>query len=275
MNGIRVYEAARKLNIDTSKLMKILAKEGVKIKSPISFISQSDFEKTLSMLTSSQKTAKKTGGLKITGKQKQEKDFTKLSLVAPAAGKAATGKTATGKPVSDKISNESEAEVIPIGKLVKEEQKEAEKPVETEKQAKTRKPPKIKPEPKPKKNGRSLIYLALGMAAAALLAIFLINSDMKSSLANLSESVESNSALSANVATLTDGVRVNENMIVQNQSALADLSGEVNAMKHAQARLDLQKRSKALEELSSTLTGDMPLRIQKLSQELGRLASSL
>ena len=54
MGKKRVYEAARRLNLETSELMKLLQQQGITVKSPISFISEDDFEKVSSSFASSQ-----------------------------------------------------------------------------------------------------------------------------------------------------------------------------------------------------------------------------
>ena len=54
MGKKRVYEAARRLNLETSELMKLLQEQGVTVKSPISFISEDDFENVSNSLVTPQ-----------------------------------------------------------------------------------------------------------------------------------------------------------------------------------------------------------------------------
>ena len=53
MSKIRIYKAAEKLNVDTKELMAILNNMGITVKSPISFITQSNYDSVLDSISAS------------------------------------------------------------------------------------------------------------------------------------------------------------------------------------------------------------------------------
>ncbi|VAX24103.1 hypothetical protein MNBD_NITROSPINAE02-2241 [hydrothermal vent metagenome] len=266
MSGIRVYEAARKLNMETSKLMKLLGQKGVKIKSPISYVTQAQLDKALEApkgVRSIKQTAKKKP------KAKTAKKGTKLSLVTTTLPKKL---------------DESDAEVIPIARAskekkeapaIKEKVEEAKTDVKPDEAKPEKAPPKQKVKEKEKTGSGVLAYLALGLATAAMIAVLLLNSEVTNKAAVIDKAAASANAVTGKLATLEDTVRLNKNMILKNQSELKDVSGNVGSMKVSQARLDIMKRSAALKELSSSLPGDLAPRIERLSQSLRALGSSL
>ncbi|VAX17616.1 hypothetical protein MNBD_NITROSPINAE03-1730 [hydrothermal vent metagenome] len=265
MANLRVYEAARKLNIETSELMKILNKRGIKVKSPIAAISQENFESILEYLSSS---SQKSKSVVAKTKPNDDKGKKRLSLVVQ------------GGAESDKKA--ATADVIPLGRPAKEAKEPEEATAKKEKTTKETPPEPVSAAQKPEKEKGVLSYIALGLAAAALLAIIGLNSNIQNNAANLDKAFEGASALKSQVTAVENSVSLNQSvitgnksMITENADAISDISGKIGDMKFGQARNDLVKRSDSLEELASATTADTSARLQKIASGLRRLAASL
>ncbi|MGK7344511.1 MAG: translation initiation factor IF-2 N-terminal domain-containing protein [Candidatus Nitrospinota bacterium M3_3B_026] len=268
MSGIRVYEAARKLNIETKELMRILGERGAPVKSPISFISQSDFDDVLDFLTTSGP-----------GDAGEEGQAPRISLVQPQQ--------------AEKRPEESPADVIPFSRPAGEEKgeeperrtaKDAEQTAEAEQEpAPSSAPPPEKPPPaavsgKPARAWRGqaiLSFLALGVASAAMLIALIMNTYIEKNTVGVNEALSAAGALEGEMGALREGVGLNESMITENSGAIARVRGQVEAMRRDRARGELMDRSSALEELSTAFPAETAQRLRSISGGLRGLASSL
>lgn len=251
MSGIRVYEAARKLNIETRELMRILEERGAPAKSPIAFISQSDFDDILDYLTTGEKS--EAGG---------EGPEPRISLVQPAA---------EAGPETER------ADVIPFSKPAEKGEKtpRREKPAPKEKTA--------PPPPQAASAGQArtwsgqtiLSFLALGVASAAMLIALVMNTYIEKNTAAVGEALSAAGALEGEIGSLADGVSLNESMIIENSAAIARAQGAVEAERRGRVRDELLNRSAALEELSAALPADAAARLRSVSSGLRGLAGAI
>lgn len=278
MDRIRVYEAAKKLNLESKNLIKTLQEKGVDVKSPISFITKAQFDDLLNTMTSSEDKPP-TGDGKVldlprkpaekekaepaqqaAGAGEAEKETSKLSLVKPEPEPKEAKKPAKKKARTRKAKKAASAKKAAAAKKA-EAAKPAKAPAKSARRPKTggaRKQPVTS----------AVSYLALGIAAMALLAALVINSSVSKNAAGVQQAVTATQGIDAEMAAINDGLRINQDLIFENRDALAQL-------KLSQAQGDLAEQSAALDELAATLPADLAARVTGLSRGLETLASSL
>ncbi len=270
MSNIRVYEAAKKMNMETKELMKLLNDRGVVIKSPIASISEENFNELLESITGAPAEEKDVGSEKVL-------DF---------AEKVAESKmkSITPQPSGEEKEKSKLALVPPLQSVKSEspEQADDEKDSVEPKPA----PPPAAPaatvsEKKP--GGASIIsYLALGTAAIALLALLTISSNISDNSAGIlqnsagvTKALETSNAFKSELAAVKDGIQYNQEVIFDNQGSIADLEARVSDIKRAQIQIDLSKQSAALEELAPAFDGDISKKLLDISKGLSSLATSI
>ncbi|MBI4665631.1 MAG: translation initiation factor IF-2 N-terminal domain-containing protein [Nitrospinae bacterium] len=179
MSEIRVYEAARKLNMPVEEYMGLLARRGVEVKSPISIISQEVFDEVLSSLS---------GGTAGEEQKSAEKDRGRLSLVTPQPASASEPEGFAHEADEDEDSTAPVAEAAPVPPK--------KEPTAPSKLLKGAMPP------------ISLSYVSVTMAAIALLAALVLGvatGRNSSSITALDSAVQVNqSAISETKASLAD-----------------------------------------------------------------------
>jgi hypothetical protein len=275
MDKIRVYEAAKKLNIETKELINLLLGKGIVVKSPISFISQEDFDNLLSSMTDTGKSKKvkptkakkKKQAAKSASAPKKKKS--KLSLVPPLTSEEAEAQK------SEKVELKPEPEPTP------EQEPEKKSGTKTTPEIKKHSAPKkdepVKPaaakpvatSAEPKKPRTSLLsYISFVMAAAALLIAITLSSNVSDNKSGLNEINATADALKAELAGVNDGIRINQDLIFENRDSIS------NVMR-TQARVDLSRHSVALEELAPSLPPNISSRVLNISKEMNSLAASL
>ncbi|VAX23551.1 hypothetical protein MNBD_NITROSPINAE03-1551 [hydrothermal vent metagenome] len=271
MDKIRVYEAAKKLNIKTKELINLLLSRGIAVKSPISFISQRDFESLLNSMTAPGKNVK-TKAVKAKKKKRAvkavksvsapKKKKSKLSLVPPLPSDEVKN------PESVEKSSAPEPEKK-IGKKTAPEKKKHKLPRKHE-PVKSVSPAPLAPPVKPQSS--VLSYLSFGMAAIALLITLGLSSNVSnntSSVSQINQTVsQTASALKAELAGVNDGIRINQDLIFENRDSIANVL-------RTQTRIDLSKQSAALKELAPSLPAKISTRILDISKGINSLASSL
>ncbi len=264
MDKIRVYEAAKKLNIKTKELINLLLGRGIAVKSPISFISQSDFESLLNSMTASGKdkkpksarAKKKKRAVKSASALKKEKS--KLSLVPPLASEEGEN------PEVEKVDSTPEPEKK-IDKKMEPAKKKHGLPKKHE-SVKSGAPVPLAEPAKPKSS--LLSYLTFAMAAVALLITIVLSFNVSDNTSGVNRIGEASEALKAELAAVNDGIRINQDLIFENRDSIANVQ-------KTQARLDLSKLSAALEELAPSLPAEISKRVLNISKGMNSLASSL
>ncbi|VAX24482.1 hypothetical protein MNBD_NITROSPINAE04-729 [hydrothermal vent metagenome] len=280
MDKIRVYEAAKKLNIKTKELINLLLSKGIAVKSPISFISQRDFESLLNQMTAPGKNVKTKPG-----KAKKKKRAVK-AVKSVSAPKKKKSKLSLVPPLpSDEVENPESVEESStpepekkIGKKAAPEKKKHKLPRKHE----PVKPGSPAPAPVPvvpapvaapgKSQSSALSYLSFAMAAIALFVTLGLSSNVAnntSSVSQINQTVsQTANALKAELAGVNDGIRINQDLIFENRDSIA------NALR-TQTRIDLSKQSAALKELAPSLPAKISTRILDISKGMNSLASSL
>jgi len=277
MDKIRVYEAAKKLNIKTKELINLLLTRGIAVKSPISFISQSDFESLLNQMTAPGKNAKtKPGKAKkkkravksaSAPKSAPKKKKSKLSLVPPLP----SDEVESPKSVKDDAKPEPDKEIVK--KAASENKKhKAPKKHESVKSGVTAPLAPLAP-PAPlvapgKPQSSVLSYLSLGMAAIALLITLVLSSNVANNKSSVIQIGQTADALKAELAGVNDGIRINQDLIFENRDSIADVLT-------TRARIDLSRQSSALKELAPSLPAKISERLLDISKGMNSLASSL
>jgi len=269
MSNIRVYQAAKKMNMETKELMKLLNDRGVTIKSPIASISEEKFNELLESITSDPAEEKDAGSEKVL-------DF---------AEKAAESKMKSVSPPAGEEKEKSKLALVPPLPTVKSgppEQVDEKGSVERNKpDPSSAVPTATVSEQKP--GGVSIIsYLALGTAAIALLAMLTISSSISDNSAGIlhnsagvTKALETSNAFKSELAAVKDGIQYNQEVIFDNQGSIADLGARVGDIKRAQIQIDLSKQSAALEELAPVFDGDISKKLLDISKDLSSLATSI
>lgn len=277
MGDIRVYEAARKLNIETKELMRLLGERGKPVKSPIAFITQADMDDILNYLTSS-------GGKEAPEESGEAEEVSAEGGTGGAsiAEEVEERKISLVKEESEEPAREAAGRVIqmPAPAAVKEAEtgEEAEEPEEAEKAPAASvegQPMMATSSPQPQKAQTILSFLAIAVASAAMLLVLVLNSSITKNTEGITRAMETAAALQTKTAALDDGVSINKGAIEEQGAAITDLRGRIDAAGRAQARADLLRRSEALDSLSVTARGGAAARLERLAQELRQLASSL
>lgn len=267
MDKIRVYEAAKKLNIQTKELINLLLGKGIAVKSPISFISQHDFESLLNSMTDTGQTKKakparakkKKRVVKTASPPKKKKS--KLSLVPPLTAEEA--ESAEG----EKVDSKPEPEKKSVEKTEPEKKKhKLPKKHEPVKSGATAPPAPLAAPAKPKSS--LLSYLSFGMAAMALLIALALSLNVSDNTSGLSKMSDAADALKVELAGVNDGIRINQDLIFENRDSIVNVQ-------RTQARIDLSRHSAALEELASSLPSNISRRVLNISKGMNSLASSL
>jgi len=271
MGDIRVYEAARRLNIETKELMKILANMGKKAKSPIAFMKKEDFDAVLDHLT------KQTGETA----EAPAMETPEAPAEPESPGEAAEAEKSRIFLVggAGRIKeNDSAAQVIPIARFADEEEEAGEEKTASDKAEREVQERGGAPEAIPGKTGTAqsiLSFLALGVASAALLVALTLNSGITKNTESLGKAIDAVGVMKSQVKSLEDGVRLNKNMIVENSGSISDARSRIEATERARARADLMKSSETIGEMSSTAPGNIGSRLERFSEGLRSLASSI
>lgn len=267
MDKIRVYEAAKKLNIETKELINLLLGKGIAVKSPISFISQQDFERLLNSMTTAGKSAKvkpakakkKKRVVKTASAPKKKKS--KLSLVPPLASDGAEISK------SEKVDLKPEPEKT-SGEKVKPEKKKLRIPKKHEPVKSGVIAPPV-PLAQPAKPRSSLLsYLSFAMAAMALLVAFALSLNVSDNRSGLSKMSDAADALKVELAAVNDGIRINQDLIFENRDSIINVT-------RTQTRIDLSRHSAALEQLAPALPLNISKRVLNISKGMNSLAASL
>lgn len=276
MDKIRVYEAAKKLNIKTKELINLLLSKGIAVKSPISFISQRDFETLLNSMTAPGKNVKTKAA-----RAKKKKRAVK-AVKSVSAPKKKKSKLSLVPPLpSDEVENPESAEKSStpepekkIGKKAAPEKKKHKLPRKHE-PVKQGPPAPAAPVPMAasgKPQSSTLSYLSFAMAAIALFVTLGLSSNVannSSSVSQISQTVsQTANALKTELAGVNDGIRINQDLIFENRDSIANVL-------RTQARIDLSKQSAALKELAPSLPAKISTRILDISKGMNSLASSL
>lgn len=259
MAGIRVYEAARKLSIKTAELMKLLAKLGVAVKSPISFITQDDFNKTANALA----TSSVDSGGSVTSIAK--KPDIEIAEPAPDTGDLSDEET------------KKDADVIPISRSRKAEEELA---VETKADETPKTPPVAPPASEPAGRPRQgvaavLSYLAIGLASGALIATFALYNTVTEKAALLDTMIAETAVVKADLASAKVSVAATKVMAEKNFSSIAIVRSDVNAVRIADIKSDLKANAASLDEMVTLSTDRSAPRLSDLAKRVGQLADSM
>ncbi len=286
MSRIRVYEAAKKLNMETKELLKILNEKGVVAKSPISFIEQSEFDNILESMTGSTATsAEETGEGKIIDFQDNQKEAGDEAVASAEDTQSESEelKLALVPPPSNAIKTEGapEPEKTEPGSQEQTESTEQE-PVAAEQKAESAEPEKpaaAAPQAEKQSSGGALSYIALGLAVATLIAMLALNSNINQNTAliesNSAKAAQATALLEKELGVVGDGVRINQDMIFENQEGIDAVNSRINEAARASVKGNLEKQSTALKELVPSVDGQVADKILDISNGLSGIATSL
>lgn len=270
MDKIRVYEAAKKLKMETAELVDRLAKIGIKVKSPIASISLADFEKATASFAADKNKAKPEKA-KVEAKQ----------AVAPAKEAKKSPLSIVKTPENKKpekaavvVSLERPAKEEKAQKIVKKEEPAAKKVEKKEEKVKT-------PEPvapavvEVKKDKGIMSFIAVGLAAAAVLAVLVLDARVKETAISLNNTNSVAATLKSDLAVLSEDGQENLSMILENRDAVSDVETTTDVMQRVRASDDLLRNANSIKELSSTAPAETAQRLEKLSEGLRDLALSI
>ncbi len=246
MSEMRVYEAARKLNMSVDEAMGLLAGKGVDVKSPISVITQGQFDEILDSFTREPQAApaKTPEPPEPAPEAPVEKERGRLTLVTPI--------TAAKQAQEPQPAHEAdEDEDTPSAKATAQAE-----PV----------PPAKDPlaASQISKGGdfsKTMVYTAAGLSIVALLAVIALT---VTAVRNAKE-----------VGALTSTVQTNQSALNDTRNALSDLKSRVEINRRLQARAGISERSATLDELAVTMPGPNGERLRRLAASLNALTSGM
>jgi hypothetical protein len=241
MSEMRVYEAARKLNVSVDEAMGLLAGKGVDVKSPISVISQGQFDEILDSFTRETKTPEQQTPV---AEAPAEKERGRLTLVTPITAAKQTQET---QPAHEADEDE---DAPPAGATAKE------KPVPP-----ANEPVSASPAPKAGEFTKKIAYTAAGLSIAALLVVIVL---AVAAVRNAHE-----------VGALTSTVQTNQSALNDTRNALSELKNRVEINRRLQIRTGLSERSVTLDEMASTMPGPNGERLRRLAASLNALTSGM
>lgn len=246
MSEMRVYEAARKLNMSVDEAIGLLAGKGVDVKSPISVISQEQFEEILDSFTRQPQAApaKTQESAEPAPEAPAEKERGRLTLVTPIT---AAKQAQEAQPAHEADEDEDAPPSKPA------EQAEPVPPA--------REPLAASHETKGGDFTKTMSYTAAGLSIAALLAVIAL---AVTAVRNAKE-----------VSALTATVQTNQSALNDTRNALSDLKSRVEINRRLQARAGLSERSATLDELAVTMPGPNGDRLRRLAASLNALTSGM
>ncbi len=272
MDKIRVYEAAKKLKMETAELVDRLAKIGIKVKSPIASISLADSDKAVAAFAAD--------------KNKGKPDKTKVEAKQPVASAKEVKKSNLSIVKTPENKKPEKAAVIALERPAKEEKApkivKKEEPAAKKVEKKEEKVEKVEA-PKPvapvvvevKKDKGIMSFIAVGLAAAAVLAVLVLDARVKETAASLNNANSVAATLKGDLALLSEDGKENLSMILENRDAVSDVETTTDVMQRVRASDDLLKNANSLKELSSTAPAETAQRLEKLSEGLRNLALSI
>ncbi|MDH4183463.1 MAG: translation initiation factor IF-2 N-terminal domain-containing protein [Nitrospinota bacterium] len=267
MSNLRVYEAARKLNMSAGELVKILEEKGVQA-SPISTIEQDLFDSLLEQMVSG------------AGKTKEgESAPLKLVSFKEKAGKKQNqdpeADIVAGQPAQPEMAQAASAADTPVAEEVEAAAPQADAPIIKEQAAAQAPAAAAARGTGQTSSGAAISYAAL--ALAILLAV---------GMAFMAKSVNQQSVQIENmVVTLTEAqsrldmadrsLNLQQMQISQNQTALSDLTDKTSAQAREVVKADVLSSASALEDLSRTLPATQADKIMNISRSLEDLGSAM
>ncbi|MBI5816208.1 MAG: hypothetical protein HZB29_11440 [Nitrospinae bacterium] len=256
MGEIRVYEAARRLGMDTMEFMDHLAAIGTQAQSPISFISQEVFEQMTASIAAAPKGERKMDQtIKPSAENTaNEKDKGRLSLVTPAAEPS----QAPG-PISHE-TDEDEDTAEPVAA------------------AKDDVPAWQAPAERPASSGgpySAIHYVTIGIAGVALLSALVLGAVVSRHTSELSRISDASGVMKTEIATLSSGVKTNQSLINDTRLTVTDLKNKVELSRRIQTRDALAERAASIEELSAVMPAGSAEKMRSISAQLNALAASM
>jgi hypothetical protein len=252
MDSLRVYEAARKLNLETTELMRLLAEEGVDVTSPIAFIDVVDFDKV----------AAKVGGRGQSAPEPSPSPVAEPAPVIPFARKGEGERT--GAAPEERDPEEVNHNPTPPAESTERPHHPPSHP-----RHHAHHPPKGSAAAAP------LSYLAIGFASVALIVSFGLYVSIKSHGGRLDELAAAATVVEGRVADANNEALRAQAMAQDNFAAIGGIRADLNAGETARIKGELARRSAALAEAARAARPDIADRIAGLALRLQRLAGSL
>ncbi len=238
MENLRVYEAARKLNIETSELMSRLAARGVTVTGPIDNVTQEDFDAVALEL--------KEGAAPVSEEKPAEENPTPAPVL--------------------RLAPREETPVEPT----------PEEPVEPTPAPKSHHvAPQPHHHPKPSRAPTALSFAATGLAALALLLAVGLYTSVKEHGAGIATLATQSAATDAAVKSAASNADTALAMSVNNTTRIAQVDQRVTVAERTRLSGELTRRSAALDELANTLPTAQGDKVAELARRLDLLARSL
>ncbi|MDH5509013.1 MAG: translation initiation factor IF-2 N-terminal domain-containing protein [Nitrospinota bacterium] len=302
MSNLRVYEAARKLNMQAGELVKILEGKGIHA-SPIATISEETFNELLEELVGGSESSSVEPGsplklVSMKGKQepqlepdeeqledeeaKGEMGRPMLSL-APELTETETELAETMPGMDQTVPTISEPQLETTehdtaeaaeDEPEKEEEKAIEEPEATP--MATREAAPIVADEQPRKNRPSLVsYASFILALMALAAVVYVNNNVSQQARQLGDAMTSIQAANERIDLADQANELQGQMIAANRAEVGALTDSMAAQARLDARNEISANASALEEMASALPPAQAQRVMDLSRQLAQLGSSL
>jgi hypothetical protein len=256
MSELRVYEGARKLNVSVDEMIGLLAGKGVDVKSPISVITQEQFDEVLgSYMREPQSLAAKTMEPQsepepAAAPVEKEKERARLALVTPISARQALE---SPQPQTAHETDEDEDEApAPIEKT--------EAPAIEQTATSSVKEAPLRAEA----SGGSTSNLTLAAVGLSIIAIIASIALAVTAVRNAKE-----------VSALNSSVQANQSMLNDTRNALNNLKTRVEINRKLDVRAGLTQRSATLEELSGTMPGPNGEKLRSLASQINALAAGM
>ncbi|MBF0171402.1 MAG: translation initiation factor IF-2 N-terminal domain-containing protein [Nitrospinae bacterium] len=242
MENLRVYEAARKLNIETAELMARLAARGVTVTGPIDTVTEADLDAVAEELKSApakaEASAEPAPAPVLRLAPREEKPATPADDAAPAVEETVAEKA----PHHPKTHHTAPA------------------PHHASKASKT---------------PTALASGALALAALALLLTYGLYTTVKEQGAGIATLADRTVATAAAAQDASLNAESALSMSVNNGNRLTQLDRRVAVAEQARLTGELTRRSAALGELAPTLPGAQAERVAAFARRLEALARAL
>jgi len=275
MSDMRVYEAARKLNMQAGELVKLLEAKGIHT-SPISTIEESLFNQLLEEMVAP---APKPDGAEPAAPLKlvSMKEKAEAKQEEPAGGEAEKPRTPLALAPEPEQKEEAAA---PEPAKIEADKKTAPEPAPAA--AIPSPAPEVKPSAAPVAPamaraegpgawtfmlGLLAFILALGLGYSAW-SINSHNARMESALSAMQNATDK-------MNLIEKTVELHGKQIANNEASIGDLAEKVGSSARMEAKSDLKASAAAMEELSDTLPAGQSDRVRDLARRMNEMSSGM
>ena len=279
MSDMRVYEAARKLNMQAGELVKLLEAKGIHT-SPISTIEENLFNQLLEEMVApapkQEGTTEPAAPLKLVS--------VKEKTVARAPD-TANGDTEISRPPLTLAQEPEQKEEVPTATQAPT----AEPAAKQTEERPVQQPAVAAPSPEPDAKLRPAALAATSHAEGpgawtyflGLLVLALASGlgytawSLNSQSARMESAIAAMQGASDKITLIEKTVELQGKQIANNEASLDDLAQKVGSSARMEAKSDLKASAAAMEEMSDTLPSGQSERVRDLARRMDEMASGM